>query len=305
MSISISANSTMVGGLFSSMNSGLLNTKNNAFSGLGLMGGFSYSDYASLQNGSYHKLLSSYYSLDSVDSDRKTSSGAKTSSGTSGTSSRTYNYWTKDGMVQRTYDNSLPVDRTHTAGKTGTAVSKESASKLAAIESSADKLGDAADVLLTQGSQSIFKQVTSTDKDGNKTTGYNTDAIYKAVSSYAEQYNSLMSNAGSANVMSIRASAASIADYTKANEKALSSIGFTLDPEKKTLSLDEKIFKQADMSEVKKLFQGSGSYAYQVSAKASSINYQAQYEASKANTYNGGGAYAYNYSSGSLWNGMV
>lgn len=304
MSISISANERTVGGLFSSMNSNLVNSKNNAFSSMGLMGSFSYSDYASLRNGSYHKLLSSYYSLDSVDSNRKTSSGSSSSSGTSGTTSRTYNYWTKDGMVQRTYDNSLVTNKKGTTSAS-TSTSKETTTKLATIESNAEKLGDAADALLTQGNKSLFKQVTTTDKDGNKTTGYNTDAIYKAVSSYVEQYNNLMKSAGNANVVSIRASAASIGDYTKANEKALSVIGISVNEKDKTLSLDEEAFKSADMADVKALFQGSGSYAYQVASKASSINYQAQYEASKASTYNSGGVYAYNYSSGGLWNGMV
>lgn len=305
MSITISANSNTVGGLFSSMNSNLLNTKNNAFSGLGMMGGFSYSDYASIRNGSYHKLLSSYYSLDSVDSGSKASSSTSGTSGTSGSTSRTYNYWTKDGMVQRTYDTGLVTRKTGTTGKASTSTSKETAAKLADIESSAEKLNDAANTLLTQGTKSLFNKVTTTDKDGNKTTGYNTDAIYKAVSDYAAQYNKLVNQAGSSNVLSIRASAASIMDYSKANEKALSEIGISIDPEKKTMTVDEEKFKSADMNEVKKLFQGSGSYAYQVASKASSIDYQAQYEAQKSSTYNSGGAYSYNYSAGSVWNGMV
>lgn len=303
MSITISANSNTVGGLFSSMNSNFLNnSKNNSLSGLGLMGGFNYSDYASIRNGSYHKLLSSYYSLDSVDSGSKTSSST---SGTSGSTSRTYNYWTKDGMVQRTYDTGLVTKKTGTTNKTSTSTSKETPSKLADIESSAEKLSDAANTLLTQGTKSLFNKVTTTDKEGNKTTGYNTDAIYKAVSNYVDQYNKLVNQAGSSNVLSIRASAASIMDYSKVNEKALSKIGISIDPEKKTMTLDEEAFKSADMDEVKKLFQGSGSYAYQVASKASSIDYQAQYEAQKASTYNSGGAYSYNYSAGSVWNSMV
>ena len=74
MSITISANSRTVGGLFSSMNSNLVNnSRGNAFSGMGMVGGFSYSDYASIRNGSYHKLLNSYYSLYSVDMRQKRS----------------------------------------------------------------------------------------------------------------------------------------------------------------------------------------------------------------------------------------
>lgn len=299
MSITISANSTMVGGLFSSMNSNLSRTSAaNTFSGgAGFMSGINFSDYASIRNGSYHKLLNSYFSLDDVSSDSKTSSGSRTNPASY---ERTYNYWTPDGMVQRTYSDKVGAG----SSSQSTATSKDKTSKLATIESNAEKLSDAADALLTQGNKSLFKQVTTTDKDGNKTTGYNTDAIYKAVSSYVTQYNNLMKTASESSVVSIKASTASIAGYSSKNEKLLSSVGININ-EDKTLSIDEEKFKAADMSTVKSLFQGSGSYAYQVSYKATQIDNQAQYEAAKANTYNSVGAYSYNYSSGNLWNSMI
>lgn len=287
-----------VGGLFSSMNRNLSRTSAaNMFSGGGLMSSFNFSDYASIRNGSYHKLLNSYFSLDDVSSDTKTSSSSKTNPASY---ERTYNYWTPDGMVQRTYSDKVGAN----SSAQSTSTSKDKTSKLATIESDAEKLSDTADVLLTQGNKSLFKQVTTTDKDGNKTTGYNTDAIYKAVSSYVTQYNNLMKSAGESSVVSIKASAASISGYTSKNEKLLSSVGININSDK-TLSIDEEKFKAADMSAVKTLFQGSGSYAYQVSSKATQIDNQAQYEASKANTYNSVGAYSYNYSSGNLWNSMI
>lgn len=261
------------------------------------MSSFNFSDYASIRNGSYHKLLNSYFSLDDVSSDTKTSSSSKTNPASY---ERTYNYWTPDGMVQRTYSDKVGAN----SSAQSTSTSKDKTSKLATIESDAEKLSDAADALLTQGNKSLFKQVTTTDKDGNKTTGYNTDAIYKAVSSYVTQYNNLMKSAGESSVVSIKASAASISGYTSKNEKLLSSVGININSDK-TLSIDEEKFKAADMSAVKTLFQGSGSYAYQVSSKATQIDNQAQYEASKANTYNSVGAYSYNYSSGNLWNSMI
>ena len=287
-----------VGGLFSSMNRNLSRTSAaNMFSGGGLMSSFNFSDYASIRNGSYHKLLNSYFSLDDVSSDTKTSSSSKTNPASY---ERTYNYWTPDGMVQRTYSDKVGAN----SSAQSTSTSKDKTSKLATIESDAEKLSDAADALLTQGNKSLFKQVTTTDKDGNKTTGSNTDAIYKAVSSYVTQYNNLMKSAGESSVVSIKASAASISGYTSKNEKLLSSVGININSDK-TLSIDEEKFKAADMSAVKTLFQGSGSYAYQVSSKATQIDNQAQYEASKANTYNSVGAYSYNYSSGNLWNSMI
>ena len=73
MSITVRANSQMVGNLFSGMNAGFMSSSGGMFSSIGvsMMGGFSYSDYASLKNGSYHKLLNSYYSLENGGSDKK------------------------------------------------------------------------------------------------------------------------------------------------------------------------------------------------------------------------------------------
>ncbi len=302
MSITVSANARMAGGLFTSMNASLFNnSSNNMFSGLGMMGGVSFSDYASIRNGSYHKLLSSYYALGDTDSDTKTDSGSKT--GASGSTTRTYNYWTPDGMVQRTYDVGNRTRPTTVNGTTAT--SKDKTSTLGTIEADAERLSDAADALLVSGTKSLFKQVTTTDKDGSQTTGYNRDAIYKAVNSYVSSYNALVKSAGGSNVTAIRTSLSSITDYTKNNQDLLASVGITLDSEKKTLSIDEKAFKEADMETVKKLFQGSASYGYKVSTKASAIDYHAQYEASKASTYNSVGNYSFNYSSGSMWNSMI
>ncbi len=303
MSISISANARTVGGLFSSMNSNFMkNSMGSSFSGIGMMSAFSYSDYASIRNGSYHKLLSSYYSLDDVKADIMSEKNNRP--GSSSSSSRTYNYWTPDGKVQRTYDTSLKTGSYHKSNLT-TSTSKEQTSKLATIESDAEKLSGTADALLAQGSSSLFKQVTTTDKEGNKTTGYDTDKIYKAVNSFVNQYNALTKSAGSASAMSIRASASSLGYASSQNAKKLSEIGISFDAAKNTLSIDEEAFKNADMDKVKSLFNGSGSYGYQVSLKASQIDNHAAYEASKANTYNSVGAYSYNYSSGNLWNSMI
>ena len=288
MSITVRANSQMVGNLFSGMNAGFMSSSGGMFSSIGvsMMGGLSYSDYASLKNGSYHKLLNYYYSLENGGSDKKASSVAGQdhkywSLKEANENKKKYNYWNYQTM----------------------STSKEGTSKLATIESDAGKLSDAADRLLTQGSNSVFKQ--TADKYGDGTLKYNTDAIYKAVSNYVNQYNDLIQSAGGSNVTAISASVASMKDYTNSNAQALAEIGITIDAEKQTLSLNETTFKNADMNQVKSLFQGSGSYAYKVSQKASAIDYHAQYEAKKANTYNGSGNYANNNTSGSMYNSAI
>lgn len=289
MSITVRANAMAVGNLFSSMNAGLFqNSSNGMFSGASLMGGFSYSDYASIRNGSYHKLLNSYYSLDKTDSDSKTSSVA----------GQDHKYWS----LKEANENKKKIN--YWDYKT-MSTSKDETSKIATLESDAEKLSDATDALLAQGSKSLFKTTTTTDKDGNKTTKYNTDAIYKAVSNYVTQYNNLLKSAGESKVTAINAATASMKSYTDTNAASLAEIGISIDGEDKSLSIDETTFKNADMDKVKSLFQGSGSYAYKVSTKASAIDYHAQYEAKKANTYNGVGNYSYNYTSGSIWNSAI
>lgn len=291
MGLTLSAHTMATRNLFSGTSTSLFGgSSNNSFSGIGMMGGFNYSDYASIRNGSYHKLLSSYYSLDE-DSDSKTSSVSGSKAGSEhkywdfreAKKVKEYNYWDYKTM----------------------SMSKESSEKLATAESGAGKLNEAADALLAQGSKSLFKQVTKTDAAGNKTTGYDTDAIYKAVSSFVGSYNDLLEDTKDSKVMAISASARSIQDYSKQNSGALASIGIMINPEDNTLTLNEAKFKESNMDDVKKLFQGTGSYAYKVADRASAIDRHAQYEASKANTYNRTGSYSNNYSSGSMLSSAI
>lgn len=269
MSITISSNAQMVGNLFSSMSSG----SNSLFSSSDLLG-ISYSDYSSIKSGSYYKLLNAYYSLeDTEESDSGKTTNTK-----------------RDWLTENT--------------KT-TAKSTDSTSKLADIESKAEGLSEAADTLMTVGTKSVFKTTRQTDEDGNLTETYDTDKIYQAVKSFADQYNSLIDSASESKVSRISTAASSMVNYTEQNARLLSSVGITIDADTNQLKLDEDTFKQSDMTVAKTLFNGTGSYAYQISVKASLIDYYAQNEASKANTYNSTGSYSNNYSSGSLWDSFI
>lgn len=267
MSITISANAQMVGSLFSSMSSSSTNRYSSLFSCTDMLG-INYSDYSSIKSGSYHKLLKAYYSLDDTEESKSSTTTVK--------------------------KNSLT-----------TSITKDSATKLADVEAKAEKLNDAADTLLTVGTKSLFKETAKTDAEGNTTIGYDTDKIYQAVKNFADQYNSLIDTADSSSVSKISTTASSMVNYTKQNESVLSSIGISIDAETNEMKVDEEAFKNADMSITKSLFNGTGSYAYQVAVKASMIDYYAQNEASKANTYSSTGSYSDNYSSGSIWDSLV
>ncbi len=230
------------------------------------------SDYASIKNGSYGKLMKAYYSKNSSSEVSKLAESKRNSS-TSST-------------------------------KRSSSTAKDSSETLAKVESASDNLKDSADALLKTGSKSVFNKVSveGTDMYGRPTTTeeYNTNAIYNSVSKFVDDYNSLLKEAGSVETNSIQNRAKSLTGLTDANKKLLSQVGITVNSDK-TLSIDEKAFKESDMTTVKSLFNGNLSYGYRVSAQASLIDFAASKEAAKANTYTGSGSYGSTYSSGSIF----
>ena len=89
-----------------------------------------------------------------------------------------------------------------------TAAVKDSAKTLSSIESAAEELKKSADALTAKGSKSVFNKVDIETKDENGVTsttkGYDTNAIYKAVSDFVDDYNSVIKQAGSAESTSIQ-----------------------------------------------------------------------------------------------------
>ncbi|PXV89499.1 hypothetical protein C8E03_106151 [Lachnotalea glycerini] len=218
------------------------------------------SDYASIKNGSYKKLLKAYYkSMQESDSDSSTST------------------------------------------------STDSTKTITSVQSAAASLGDSSDTLTAKGSKSIFKQreITTTDSSGDKitTTGYDNDAIYKAVNEFVSDYNTMIEEGANAESTSILKSTLSMTRLSKTNESLLKQVGITVGSNNK-LSIDEGTFKKADMSTVKTLFNGSNSYAANVSAKASKIKSAAVLESLKANTYTDKASYSNNYSTGNLFSSL-
>ncbi len=178
------------------------------------------------------------------------------------------------------------------SGKTAT--SKDSAKKLTSVESSADSLKESVDALNKQGSKSVFNLVDVEQEDGTKTKGYDVDAIYKKVNQFVERYNDLLDSTDEISSDSIERAVKNLTNVSKSHSRMLASVGINIKADG-SLSLDKETFKEADMNKVKELFTGTGSYGYQVSARASMVDYAAEREASKANTYNRYGAYSNNY----------
>ena len=90
---------------------------------------------------------------------------------------------------------------------------------------------------------------------------------------------------------------------TAINEKLLAKVGVTIN-EDNSLSVDKDAFMKADMSAIKSVFTGNGSFAYRVSTYASFMNYAAEQEADKAATYTVDGTYGNTYSTGSIFDSL-
>ena len=152
---------------------------------------------------------------------------------------------------------------------------KDSKQKLTSISDAASDVKDSLSKISSQ-----FKTKT---ENGRSVVDYDEDEMYKALKDYVSSYNSLLDAAGTAETTSLSRTADSLASYTKANEKALEKIGISVDSDGK-LSIDEDKFKAANKSRVQSLFKSTGGYAYQVSAKASNLQFNADNLAKKADS---------------------
>lgn len=244
-----------ISSLFSSLNTG----STSGSSGLaGLL-----SDYNSIRNGSYGKLMKAYYN--NVDN-----SAVKSA----------YNKAVKNGNTSAAADS--------------TATIKE-------LQSTTDDLTASARDLYTTGSKSVFNKKDVTDENGKIMQQYDTDAIYKSVKSFVDDYNSVLEAADKSKDSKVQNSVIGMINYTKMESNMLGKLGITIGSDYQ-MSIDEDTFKKSDMSVAKSLFNGTGSYAYTIGSKSAMTNSYADMEAAKANTYNKYGSYGSTYSSGSIYN---
>ena len=170
--------------------------------------------------------------------------------------------------------------------------SKDSSKILANVESAAEELTATAKDLYSTKSNSVFSK-----KDGN----YDSKKISDKLNSFVEDYNDLLTSSVKSTASRIESSIESLKTVTADKSKDLEDIGISVDSKTGILSFDSGKFNNADMDKVKKLFNGTGSYAYSVATRASLIDSYAQSEATKSNTYGKNGKYSYNYNSGDLF----
>lgn len=203
--------SNAMSSLLSSM--GTSNTSSSSSTGLY---GINLSDYASIKNGSYGKLMKSYYALDEE----------------------------QDAKDKKSKNDTDDTDAT-----------------IRSIKTASDDLKDSATALYS--SKGLFA------KDANGE--YDMEAIYEKVNAFIEDYNSVIGSVGSAETDSIAKAGASLVNNTSNNVDMLSKLGISVSGADFTLSIDKEKFMKANIADVKSMFSGVGSFAYQVGSKASRI----------------------------------
>ena len=233
------------------------------FSGLGsgaagVAGSNWLSDYASIKNGSYSKLMKAYFKANSSDK-------------------------TKDAQT---------TSRTN--------VKSTEAQKYTGVQKAADSLKSSAEALMDK---KLFaeKDIKTKDENGVETVtkGYDTDAVYTAVSNFVKDYNSVVKATGDLTDKTLGHRMTYLNQLTMNKSKALSEMGVSIQTDG-SLKLDKDVFMKADMSKVKALFSNDGAYGYRISAQSSLIKNAAGSAANRGG-YTSRGSYNSNFSSGNLF----
>ncbi len=120
----------------------------------------------------------------------------------------------------------------------------------------------------------LYKKVSKTDEDGNKTYDYDRDAILKNLKSYIKDYNSLIENVGEMEDTSSLKTGVRLVKQADVYEGALARVGIKITSDNK-LELDEETFGKANMKDVQSLFTGSVSYAKNMQTKFMQLYSQA------------------------------
>lgn len=145
---------------------------------------------------------------------------------------------------------------------------------LSMMKSNAESLKKASTALMDSG---LWEKKSVTAKD--ETTGastvtndYDWEAITKAVKSFADSYNSVLSKSSDSNNKNVLRNSVSMINTTnRTAANLLGKVGISIGEDNK-LTVDEVKLKKADISDLKTLFTGNGSFADQIATKASAIS---------------------------------
>ncbi|MBQ4059443.1 MAG: hypothetical protein IJD40_10995 [Lachnospiraceae bacterium] len=167
------------------------------------------------------------------------------------------------------------------------------------LKNNANELYEATNALVSNGKESVFKQVELKKEDSGETTkGYDKDKIYDAVNSLIKAYNGLVDKSTDSNNNAVLRQTLHMINSTASNSSLLADVGISIGADNK-LAVDEEAFKNADMNKVKTLFNGSSSLGGKIQSAASNIYMNVNNSLGDSNFYTAGGTLG-NYSTGNI-----
>ena len=177
-----------------------------------------------------------------------------------------------------------------TAKYAGTTGSVSASDKTDSTSSNKGTSKTAKDAKSAELASALYKSV---EKLGSMTIdNSNTTSVYNAFSSLISDYNALIKKSSESENSNVIKQTDYLKDLINSNKSAFEKIGVTVKSDK-SLSIDESKFKAADMSDVKKLFTGSYSFAEKMTDRINQIyRYATQGESLNGQTYNSQGAYS-------------
>ncbi len=161
--------------------------------------------------------------------------------------------------------------------------------ELTEVKEAADDLYSSASKLTDTSSKGLFKKADKVTSD-----------ITSAVKNYIKDYNALLDEAGDTTNSKVTGKVSFMTNQMNAYKSSLEKIGITVNNDK-TLSMDEDTFSKADIADVKKLFNGSNSMAYQTFVRASDISSAAENASNSMTSYGANGMYNNYYNSAFNW----
>ncbi len=156
------------------------------------------------------------------------------------------------------------------------------------VKSAAEGLSAAADAL---SSKSLYEkgEFKKTAKDGTQSDSeYDYDGMYKAVSDFVDNYNSLVKSGASESLAKLNDVTLRMMKNTKTNSNMLNSVGISIGKDG-SLSINRDKFNQADVSSIKSLFSGSGSFADSTASRAGILKNASANKLSSSKVYNAEG----------------
>lgn len=193
----------------------------------------------------------------------------------------------KASQIYRTAGDGESVTSSKAKYASGVGSSSKSTSSASSTKDK-DKAKTVTDAATAAAANTLYKSIENLG--ATKIENDNKDEVYKAFSSFVKNYNDLIKNTDKSENSNVVNQASYLKNLVSGNKSAFSRMGVTVNSDK-SLSIDEEKFKDADMSNVKNLFNGAYSFTEKMTDRVNQIyRYATQGEALNKSTYSNDGS---------------